>query len=511
MKKLLNLIFHRAVLFGASIIVQIAVLVAVIWKFNEYFLYFYSLFLLLSAVALVRVLNSKSNPSYKIAWIIPILVFPIFGGIFYITFGNKRLSKNMRAKMKIIEQKTIDLMNPQDHILEEIARQSATAVNQSRYIRNYSYCPPFKNTGTEFFPLGEDMFGRFLEELESAERYIFLEYFIIQEGIMWDAVLDILVKKAKAGVDVRVMFDDMGCIMLLPRHYDRKLRSMGIKCSVFNPLIPILSSRINTRDHRKIAVIDGHTGFTGGVNLADEYINLYEKHGHWKDTAIMLKGDAVWSLTVTFLIMWDYVNGTNADYLKYRPETRHDMCMLDDGYVQHFTDNPLDDEAVGETVYLNMINKAQRYVYITTPYLIIGNEMNLALSTAAKAGVDVRILTPSIGDKWYVHAVTRTYYEDLMKSGVKIYEYAPGFVHAKTIVADDELGIVGTINLDYRSLYLHFECGVWLYKTRSVLQMRDDYLKTLEASYQVSKEDLKKIKWYKKLAGSALRMFAPLM
>lgn len=511
MVKLFKLIFHRATFFGAAIAIQIIFLVEAIRRFNEYFVYFYGVFSVFSIVVVLWIVNNNSNPSYKIAWIIPILIFPIFGGLFYVMFGNNRLSEGMRRKMKVIERKTVHVMKSGDAILEEMEKQSATAANQSRYIQNYAYCPPFKNTETEFFPLGENMFNRFIEELKKAERYIFLEYFIIQEGFMWDSILDILAGKVKQGVDVRVIFDDMGCILLLPRHYDRRLESMGIKCCVFNPMLPLLSTRINTRDHRKIAIIDGHTGFTGGINLADEYINIYEKHGHWKDTAIMLKGDAVWSLTVTFLSMWDYVRGTNEDYLEYKPHAQQIADIPGDGYVQPFTDNPLDDEAVGETIYLNMINKAKRYIYINTPYLIIDTGMTTALSSAAKAGVDVRIITPHIGDKWYVHAVTRTYYEHLLESGVKIYEYTPGFIHAKTMVVDDDMGIVGTINLDYRSLYLHFECGVWMYKTKSVLQMRKDYLKTLESCYQVSNLDYRRIKWYVRLSGSVLRIFAPLM
>ena len=250
-----------------------------------------------------------------------------------------------------------------------------------------------------------------VEELKKAKKYIFLEYFIIQEGKMWNTILDILKEKADEGVDVRVIYDDMGCIMTLPTGYDKKLREMGIKCSIFNPFVPILSSKFNTRDHRKICVIDGNVGFTGGVNLADEYINAYEKHGHWKDTAIILKGEAVFSLTAMFLSMWDYLNRMEEDYSKYYP-TEWDPNAQ--GFVQPFTDNPLDDEAVGETVYLNLINKAKRYVYITTPYLILDSEMTTALSVAAKNGVDVRIITPHVPDKLYVHAVSRAYYEMLV-------------------------------------------------------------------------------------------------
>ena len=349
-----------------------------------------------------------------------------------------------------------------------------------------------------------------VEELKKAKHYIFLEYFIIQEGKMWNTILDILRQKAAEGVDVRVIYDDMGCIMILPTGYDRTLEQMGIKCRIFNPFVPILSSRFNTRDHRKICVIDGNVGFTGGINLADEYINAYEKHGHWKDTSILLKGEAVFNLTVMFLSMWDYLDSTTGktDYSRYYPTVWDENAK---GYVQPFADNPLDDEAVGETVYLNLINKAKRYVYITTPYLILSSEMLTALTSAAKCGVDVRIITPHIPDKWYVHAVSRSHYQPLIEAGVKIYEYTPGFIHAKTFVVDDDYAVVGTIHLDYRSLYLHFECAVWMYQTPSVAQVRDDFFKTQQISQEITLEECRSLSFPRRLGRSVLRVFAPLM
>ena len=403
-----------------------------------------------------------------------------------------------------------------DNVIGEAHRRSGAeqlppdAANQSRYISHCAYCPPYQNTTTEYLPLGEVKFERMVEELKKAKHYIFLEYFIIQEGKMWNTILDILRQKAAEGVDVRVIYDDMGCIMILPTGYDRTLEQMGIKCRIFNPFVPILSSRFNTRDHRKICVIDGNVGFTGGINLADEYINAYEKHGHWKDTSILLKGEAVFNLTVMFLSMWDYLDGTTGktDYSRYYPTVWDENAK---GYVQPFADNPLDDEAVGETVYLNLINKAKRYVYITTPYLILSSEMLTALTSAAKCGVDVRIITPHIPDKWYVHAVSRSHYQPLIEAGVKIYEYTPGFIHAKTFVVDDDYAVVGTINLDYRSLYLHFECAVWMYQTPSVAQVRDDFFKTQQISQEITLEECRSLSFPRRLGRSVLRVFAPLM
>ncbi len=509
MKKILRFITQRVVITALLIVLQALLLFGFIWKLDNYFVYFYAGSVLLSLLITLGIINSKSNPAYKIAWLIPILLFPVFGGLVYLLFGLDRTGRYLRKKLQGIGTEM-------DNVIGEAHRRSGAeqlppdAANQSRYISHCAYCPPYQNTTTEYLPLGEVKFERMVEELKKAKHYIFLEYFIIQEGKMWNTILDILRQKAAEGVDVRVIYDDMGCIMILPTGYDRTLEQMGIKCRIFNPFVPILSSRFNTRDHRKICVIDGNVGFTGGINLADEYINAYEKHGHWKDTSILLKGEAVFNLTVMFLSMWDYLDGTTGktDYSRYYPTVWDENAK---GYVQPFADNPLDDEAVGETVYLNLINKAKRYVYITTPYLILSSEMLTALTSAAKCGVDVRIITPHIPDKWYVHAVSRSHYQPLIEAGVKIYEYTPGFIHAKTFVVDDDYAVVGTINLDYRSLYLHFECAVWMYQTPSVAQVRDDFFKTQQISQEITLEECRSLSFPRRLGRSVLRVFAPLM
>ena len=507
MKKILRFITQRVVITALLIVLQALLLFGFIWKLDNYFVYFYAGSVLLSLLITLGIINSKSNPAYKIAWLIPILLFPVFGGLVYLLFGSDRTGRYLRKKLQGIGTEM-------DNVIGEAYRRSGAeppdAANQSRYISHCAYCPPYQNTTTEYLPLGEVKFERMVEELKKAKHYIFLEYFIIQEGKMWNTILDILRQKAAEGVDVRVIYDDMGCIMILPTGYDRTLEQMGIKCRIFNPFVPILSSRFNTRDHRKICVIDGNVGFTGGINLADEYINAYEKHGHWKDTSILLKGEAVFNLTVMFLSMWDYLDSTTGktDYSRYYPTVWDENAK---GYVQPFADNPLDDEAVGETVYLNLINKAKRYVYITTPYLILSSEMLTALTSAAKCGVDVRIITPHIPDKWYVHAVSRSHYQPLIEAGVKIYEYTPGFIHAKTFVVDDDYAVVGTINLDYRSLYLHFECAVWMYQTPSVAQVRDDFFKTQQISQEITLEECRSLSFPRRLGRSVLRVFAPLM
>jgi cardiolipin synthase len=511
MKKLLQLFLHRAVLVSLLIVLQIVVLILVLSYFNTYFVGFYWFSLIISVLAGLFIMNSKSNPAYKLAWMVPLLLFPVFGGLFYIVFGNNKLSKRDKKRFQSLEDQMKNTLREKKLVVDALALVHPSAANQARYIAEYAHSPLYQYSRTEYLPQGEVQFERMLQELESAEKFIFLEYFIIAEGYMWQSVLDILVRKVRQGVDVRLIYDDFGCVMSLPYQYDQQLRSLGIKCAVFNPLVPVLSKRLNTRDHRKICVIDGRVGFTGGANLADEYINRKERFGHWKDTGILIEGDAVWSLTVMFLSMWNYIHGSQEDFSLFVPPEHPDNDYIVDGFVQPFADNPLDDEPVGETVYLNVISKARRYIYISTPYLIIDNEMTVALTSAAKCGVDVRIITPHIPDKWYVHAVTRANYEFLLESGVRIYEYTPGFIHGKSFVVDDIYGIIGTINLDYRSLFLHFECATWMYRTDSVIHMRDDYLSTLKKCQEISLEDCKNLPAYQKLGRSLLRLFAPLM
>jgi len=511
MKKLLKLLFNRVFLVGIPILIQIFALVMVIWRFSNYFIYFYVFCTLLSVLALLRILNGKTNPAYKIGWIIPIMLFPLFGGLVYLLFGDYKLSKRSKKKVHIIQEAMTESLSQNEAVIDKIQRWDLNAANQSRYINNYSFCPVYQNTTSEYLTPGERMYERLLVELKKAEHYIFLEYFLIEEGLMWDTILAILVEKAGQGVDIRVMYDDVGCLLTLPSGYDKHLEKLGIKCCAFNPFIPVLSTRVNNRDHRKIAVIDGFTAFTGGLNLADEYINVYAKHGHWKDSAILLQGEAVWSFTVMFLSLWNSQKQSSEDYEPYKPAAQSARVFFCDGYVQPFGDTPLDDESLGETVYLNLINTAKRFVYINTPYLILDNVMMTALSSAAKRSVDVRIVTPHIADKWYVHSMTRANYEVLVESGVKIYEYTPGFMHAKSLAVDDELAVVGTINLDYRSLYLHYECGVWLYHTQSVLEVKEDFLKTLELCQPVTLDDCRAVKWYIRLGRSILRVLAPLM
>lgn len=510
MKKMVSLLVHRAFLAGVMLLIQLAVLLLFIVKFNDSFVYFYWISIGLSVMAVLWIVSNKSNPAYKIAWIIPILIFPVFGGLIYLMFGGNRLSRRTRKRMEGMDRKMRRTLE-QDFKAEQLSSLGLDAVNQARYLERKACCPVYGGTETEYFPLGDLCFPEMLKALRNAERYIFLEYFIIAEGKMWSAILQILAEKAAAGVDVRVIYDDVGCMFTLPRDYHLKLEEMGIKCCVFNPFVPVLSIRLNNRNHRKFCIVDGYTGFTGGINLADEYINEEEKYGHWKDSAILLRGEAVWSMTVMFLTMWDYSRGVQEDYERYRPGRPPDGPREIKGYVQPYTDNPLDFEAVGENVYLNLITKAKRYVYITTPYLIIDDTMNTALCNAAKSGVEVCIITPGIPDKKTVFEVTRTHYEALLEAGVTIFEYTPGFLHSKNFVVDDLYATVGSINMDYRSLFLHFENGVWLCGTDSVTAVREDFLHTLGDCRPVTLAESMAQPLKHRLMRSILQVFAPLL
>ncbi|MBU5435050.1 cardiolipin synthase [Pseudoflavonifractor sp. MSJ-37] len=501
---------HRVTVTLLLMGVQVALFLLVMTEFSEYFVYFYWLCIVLSVIAVLWIVGNRSDPGYKIAWIIPILLFPVFGGLIYLLLGGSRLSARQRRRMSVMETQMSGALDP-DWKAEALRPFGQDAVNQSRYLEQYAHGPAYSNTEAVYFPLGDDLFPRMLEELEKAERYIFLEYFIIQEGTFWDAILEVLERKAAAGVDVRVIYDDIGSLFTLPVRYAEKLEARGIRCCAFNRMAPVLSLRLNNRDHRKLCIIDGHTGITGGINLADEYINAVVKYGHWKDTAILLRGEAVWSMTVMFLTMWDYIRG-HEDLEQFRPASLPEIPAECGSYfVQPYTDSPLDGEPVGETVYLNLISKARQYVYLTTPYLIISDSVNTALCNAAKSGVDVRIITPHIPDKKVIFEVTRAHYEPLLEAGVKIYEYTPGFIHAKNFVVDDRYGTVGTVNMDYRSMFLHFEDGVWLCGAPCLGDIKADFLRTQAVSERITLERCRSHSGVRRLFRAVLRVLAPMM
>lgn len=508
--RIAKIIFHRAFFVSLGILLQLAVFAVMVIWFLRYFPLFYLFYIIVSVAAVLKIISSRYQAGYKIAWAVLVLALPVFGGSLYLLYGGNKVNRRTKRKMARERENHSTFMGQSGpevgQRLEQLGREAQA---QSRYLENVSLCPPYCSGGVQYFPMGEDMFPRMKEELEKAEKFIFLEYFIIRPGRMWGEILEILARKAEQGVDVRVMYDDIGCLYSLPRNYDKTLRKMGIACEVFNRYRPVVSLRLNNRDHRKILVIDGNVGFTGGINLSDEYINEWERFGRWKDTGVMLRGEAVWSFTVMFLSAWDYVTETDEDIDLFRPSVGAE-APAEGGVVQPYDDSPLDDDPVGATVYHNLISKATRYIYITTPYLVVDDDMTTALCVAAQSGVDVRIITPHIPDKKVVFELTRAHYLQLLEAGVKIFEYEPGFIHAKNFVVDDQFATVGTVNLDYRSLYLHFECGVWMAGCPAIADVREDFLATQAQSLAVPLQAAQEFSRHKRFYHALLRAFAPL-
>ncbi|WP_101875298.1 cardiolipin synthase [Lachnoclostridium edouardi] len=512
-RKMLRIIFGRTTFLVVSLIFQIIVLLSCFRLLSEYFTYVYGGFVILSAAVVIFIINRQQAPDYKLAWIVPVLVFPVFGALFYLFMelqpGTKRIADRLRD---IIKETQIYLQ--QDVSVEErLQKESQRIGSLARYMNCYGGYPVYENTYAEYFPSGEELFPVLKEKLRNAKDFIFLEYFIIERGKMWNEILEILEEKAKNGVEIRVMYDGMCSLMLLPYHYPRKLEEKGIRCKMFSPVKPALSSYQNNRDHRKILVIDGHTAFTGGINLADEYINEKKRFGYWKDVALMLQGDGVKSFTMMFLQMWEITETKKEDYGFYLPPMSRFKNWLPEGsgFVMPYGDSPLDHETVGEHVYTDILYQAKRYVHIMTPYLILDNDMVTALTYAAKRGVETVIIMPHIPDKKYAYILARSYYKELLEAGVKIYEFTPGFVHAKIYVSDDEKAVVGTINMDYRSFYLHFECAAYLYKNHAVADVEKDFQNTLNQCEEITLEVWRKYPLLSRITGSVLRLFAPLM
>ena len=512
-RKLLRIIFGRTAFVVMSLLLQISILLAGFRFLSHYMVYIYGGFTLLSAFVILYVVNKDENPSFKLAWIIPITVIPVFGTLLYLFLElqwegkiiNRRLRENISDTQPYLKQ------NPR--YMEQLAKISRSNANLAAYIENSGSYPVYGNTNVKYYPLGEEMFEDMKKELEKAKRFIFMEYFIVERGEMWDSLLEILERKVQEGVEVRFMYDGMCCLVLLPYSYPRELRAKGLKAKMFAPIRPALSTYQNNRDHRKILVIDGHTAFTGGINLADEYINRKVRFGHWKDTGIMVKGDAVTSFTMMFLQMWNITEKEPEDYGRYLrdPEFFYPPELSMEGFVIPYGDSPLDQETVGELVYLDIINTARNYVHIMTPYLILNYELVQALQFAAKRGVETIIIMPHIPDKEYAFLLAKAHYEELIRAGVQIYEYTPGFVHAKVFTSDDEKAVVGTINMDYRSLYLHFECAAYIYRNEVIKDVERDFKETLAKSQVITLEECRHYPWYKKFAGRVLRLFAPLM
>ncbi|MEY8354851.1 cardiolipin synthase [Lachnospiraceae bacterium 54-53] len=510
---MLRIIFGRTTFAAVSLMIQIAILITGYRFLNHYMAYFYGGFSLLSALVIIYILNKEENPSFKLAWMVPIAAVPVFGTLFYLFVEFQIVGKLMDKRLRINIDHTEVYMAQNPRVTESLLKVSRRNANLAYYIKNSGHYPAYTNTNAKYFPSGEAMFLEMKKELEEAKRFIFMEFFIVERGEMWNSILEILERKVNEGVEVRFMYDGMCSLVLLPYSYPKELQAKGIKTKMFSPIKPALTTYQNNRDHRKILVVDGHTAFTGGVNLADEYMNRKVRFGHWKDTGIMLKGDAVISFTMMFLQLWNISEEEPEDYGKYLrdPEYYYPLELNMEGYVIPYGDNPLDKETLGEQVYLDIINSARHYVHIMTPYLILDYEMVQALTYAAKRGVETIIIMPRIPDKKYAFLLAQSHYEELIRAGVQICQYIPGFIHAKVFASDDTKAVVGTINLDFRSLYLHFECAAYIYRNEVIRDIERDFQNTLSECRRVTPEDCRNFPWYEKFAGRALRLFAPLM
>lgn len=509
-KGILSIVFSRAFIVVALVIVQLVAFGATITYLQDYATYIYAFFLILGVVTVIYIINDKSNSDIKLTWILLIMVTPILGAAFYAFVKTQPGTAFIEKRFLELNKATKPYMLQDKEVLEDVRRSKPANANLVSYLNNQIAYPIHRNTAVKYFASGEEKFEELKKQLRSAEEYIFMEYFIVEKGVMWNEILDILKEKVWQGVDVRFMYDGMCSIFFLPYHYDKELRRAGIKCKQFSPILPVLSSYQNNRDHRKICVIDGRVAFTGGINLADEYINQKERFGKWKDTAVMVEGEAVQSFTMIFLQMWNLTEKRPENYERYLTEKSPEP-KLELGYVLPYADSPYDKRNIGEQVYLHILNHAKKYVHIMTPYLIVDEDMLSTLEYVAECGIEVKIIMPHIPDKWYAFVVAKTYYESLMNAGVQIYEYTPGFVHAKVFVSDNDTATVGTINLDYRSLYHHFECGAFIYNNSVVWEIERDFQETLKQCRKVTKEDLKRRNIFEKIAGRVLRLIAPLM
>ena len=495
-------IFNRATITVALVLLQAGWLLWAFFSLTTGRVWVNAGLQLLSLFIVLYLVRKDEDSAYKIIWIVLIGLFPLLGGAMYLVFGNKMPSKKLRLQMQKVDaaHKAELAQQPLEYAEERFA-------GLRQYVSKYGHFPAWEHTAAQYFDCGEAMYPQLLADLEQAEKFIFLEFFIVKSGRMWAGVEEILKRKAAQGVDVRLIYDDFGSLLGLPKDFVVRMERHRIRCIPFNPVVPFVSVVMNHRDHRKIVVVDGKVGYTGGVNLADEYINAEERFGRWKDAAIRLEGAAVWNFTVMFLNCWNAFRPSETDYTPFAPAG---PLPASDGVVQPYADSPLDDEPVAETVYFNILAQAQRYVYIDTPYFSVGEEMLGALKAAAKRGVDVRLLLPGIPDKKLVFRLTRSYYLPLLRAGVRIYEYTPGFLHAKCYVSDDRVAVVGSINMDYRSLFLHFECGALLMDNSQVLALRDDVRATLPLCREIHLSDCRT-----NLPGtvldSALRLLSPLM
>lgn len=508
--KILKFLFSKIFISALALLIQAVLIIMILMFFETYVVLFQVFNAILGILIILFIINKKESPEFKLPWLVIILVLPFFGLVIYCMFAN--------SKMPIKQYRQMVEIACRCKKYSEICESENAKINGflgdycgiESYLRRNAFSRGHLGNKVEYFSIGEKFYADLLTELEKAEKFIFMEYFIIDHGKMWESIHDILLKKVREGVEVRVMYDDIGTAGLLKSSYRKKLIKEGLNCRKFNPFLPVVSGIHNNRDHRKITVIDGKVAYTGGVNIADEYINAKNRFGHWKDTAVKICGSAVGNLTQLFLQMFDAGRTADTDYEKYLGVPYE--TYGDGGYIHPFGDGPKPyyKEQVGANNYINIINSARDYVYISTPYLIPDYNIISALRNAAMRGVDVRIITPHRPDKKIIFNMTRSNYKYLLEAGVKIYEYTPGFIHAKSAVADGQIAFVGTINLDYRSLVHHYECGVTLVKAPCIADIKSDFDETLALSQKITSDNFK-MGFLASFVNSVLNLFSPML
>lgn len=515
MKRIARIIFSRISIVSISIILQFALWILAfnylenveIFNLNlvQLIVTFSSLFLLLF------IINKKQDAVYKMPWILLVLIFPVVGLVSYLVFGRFPISKRQQRKQELIRDEIISSLKQDDLIISSLEKESLNALGQSKYITNVSSMPLLSNTKTKYLASGKEFFEELKNILNKAKEYIFMEYFILAEGKMLDEILEILYLKASQGVKIYFLHDDIGSMGRISLSKIKEMRNKGIHASIFNPFIPIVSIVHNNRDHRKITVVDGMKGLIGGVNIGDEYIDLERPYGYWKDSSMLLEGSGVNSLIALFV--QNYNMATYKNKLSAKDFYVNHEVKIDNGFVQPFGDGPrpIDHHHIGENVYLNLINNAKKSICITTPYLIVSYSFLLALANASRRGIDVRIVTPYIPDKKIVNILTKSNYKMLVEAGVKIYEYKPGFIHAKNFIVDNKYAVCGTINLDYRSFVHHYECGVWMYKTNAIEEMQKDFDQIIEKEGLLITNEMCKLSFIKRIIKELINIFAPLL
>lgn len=501
---IINILLKLIVLI-LGLILQIVVIVFLYGATSGIAFYGEFIFEIIKFVSIIYIIYKPINASYKIIWIILLMFMPVFGFVAYMLWGNNKVSKKLKVKLSKIRRDTNKLLCVDKELYNGISNKER--LKEAMYLLNVTDYPIYRCGDVDYFSVGEDYYKHLLDDLNSASKYIFIEFFIISDSIMWKEIYNILCKKVNEGVKVYLIYDSLGSLLKKPKDLDIQLSNAGINFLKFNPLTPLIRSYINYRDHRKIVVIDGHVCYTGGINVGDEYININSRLGLWKDSGIRVTGSCVNSFIIMFLKLW---NLNSEDFLKYK-DFLNDELSMNDGYIIPYSDNPMNKYNPSENTYINIINNASSYVYIMTPYLILDSEMESSLISASLSGIDVRIVVPSIPDKRFVNACTKSFYNNLIKSGIKIYEYTPGFIHSKVVLSDDEVCNVGTVNFDFRSFYLNYECGAWLYDINVSKKIKNDFNETFNVSKEITFSDIKRKRISVKVMEALLRLISPLL